>query len=116
LRAPCEVSRHAGQAARAGLPSAPGPAGEVGDFALCDGPVGLVALLSRQVTLGGAGTLQHCLMRLDGEGAAAVTRRIVVNVEDADHDRGLKPPKFEFLQHGICKASQRASLHVASVD
>src|SRR5215468_7170500 len=66
-----EVGGDAGQAAGAGPPAAPGPAGEVGDLALDDGPVGAVALLPGRVALGGAGALQHRLVRVDGDGAPA---------------------------------------------
>src|SRR6202042_1121744 len=66
-----KVSGDAGHAAGAGSPAAPGPAGEVGDLALDDGPVSAVGLLPGRVTLDGAGTLQHCLVRVDGDGAPA---------------------------------------------
>src|SRR6516165_11475867 len=66
-----EVGGDAGQAAGAGPPAAPGPAGEVRDLALDDGPVRFVALLPGWVALGSAGTLQHRLVRVDGDGAAA---------------------------------------------
>src|SRR5215468_2606766 len=66
-----QVGGDAGQAAGAGPPTAPGPAGEVGDLALDDGPVRFVALLPGRVALGGAGALQHRLVRVDGDGAPA---------------------------------------------
>jgi hypothetical protein len=42
----------------------------VGDLALDDGPVRSVALLPGRVALGGAGALQHRLVRVDGDGAS----------------------------------------------
>src|SRR5215471_8814421 len=69
-----EVGGDAGQAAGAGLPAAPGPAGEVGDLALDDGPVRFVALLPGWVALGGAGALQHRFVGVDGDGAPAPGR------------------------------------------
>src|SRR5215471_12108921 len=69
-----KVSCDAGQAPGAGVAAAPGPAGEMGDLALDDGPVGAVALLPGRIPLGGAGALQHRLVGVDGDGAAAPRR------------------------------------------
>src|SRR5262249_43179662 len=70
-----QVGGDAGQPAGAGPAGGPGPAGEVGDLALDDGPVRPVALLPGRVTLGGAGALQHRLVRVDGDGAPRAWRR-----------------------------------------
>src|SRR5262249_49345298 len=63
-----KVSGDAGQSTGAGPPPTPGPAGEVRDLALDDGPVRPVALLPGRVFLGGAGALQHRFVRVDGDG------------------------------------------------
>ena len=90
-------------------PAAPGPAGEVGDLPLDDGPVRPVALLPGRVALGGAGLLQDRLVRVDGDACGRAGTAVHAGRSGQPGHQGRNeavPPPRAGAMTAVCPAGQ----------